>query len=53
MKHLTPTPRNERIHQAIRVHYYTLREVGVFLGLYFSTINVIARRVAETKKHRE
>ena len=45
--------RNERIHQAVRVHHYTLREVGGFLGLYFSTISVIAKHVAETKKHQE
>jgi len=45
--------RNERIHQAVRVHRYTLREVWGFLGLYFSTISVIAKRVAETKKHQE
>jgi len=45
--------RNERIHQAVRVHHYTLREVGDFLGLYFLTISVIAKRVAETKKHQE
>jgi len=45
--------RNERIHRAVRVHHYTLREVGDFLGLYFSTISVIAKRVGETKKHQE
>ncbi|HCP32408.1 TPA: hypothetical protein DIT45_04100 [Candidatus Acetothermia bacterium] len=45
--------RNERIHQAVRVHHYTRREVGDFLGLYFSTISVIAKRVAETQKHQE
>ena len=45
--------RNERIHQAVRVHHYTLREVGDFLGLYFSTISVIAKRVDEIKKHQE
>jgi hypothetical protein len=45
--------RNERIHQAVRVHHYTLREVGDFLGLYFSTISVIAKRVGETKEHQE
>ena len=45
--------RDERIHQAVRVHHYTLREVGDFLGLYFSTISVIAKRVGQTKKHQE
>jgi len=35
--------RNEWIHQAVQVHHYTLREVGDFLGLYFSTISVIVK----------
>ena len=39
--------RNERIHEAVRVHRYTLREVGDFLGLHVSTISVIAKRVGE------
>ena len=29
--------RNQQIHEAIRVHKYTLKEVGDFLGLYYST----------------
>jgi hypothetical protein len=45
--------RNERIHQAVRVYQYTLKEVGDFLGLYFSTISVIAKRVGEMKEHQE
>lgn len=45
--------RNQQIHQAVRVYHYTLREVGDFLGLYFSTISVIAKRVGEAKKHQE
>ena len=45
--------RDERIHQAVRVYHYTLREVGDFLGLYFSTISVIAKRVGQTKEHQE
>ncbi len=39
--------RNQRIHDAVRVHHYTLQEVGDFLGLHFSTISVIARRMSE------
>jgi len=45
--------RNERVHQAVRVYRYTLKEVGDFLGLYFSTISVIANRVNQTEKHQE
>ena len=37
--------RNERIYQAVRVHEYALREVADFLGLYYSTISVIAKHV--------
>ena len=39
--------RNERIYQAVRVHHYTLREVGGHVGLLYSTISVIAKRVHE------
>jgi len=42
--------RNERIYQAVRVHHYTLREVGDCVGLLYSTISVIAKRVHETMK---
>jgi len=38
--------RNQRIHDAVRKHHYTLQEVGDHLGLHFSTISVIAKRVA-------
>ncbi len=44
------TTRNERIYQAVRVHHYTLREVGGFVGLLYSTISMIAKRVGETMK---
>jgi hypothetical protein len=47
------TKRDEQIHEAVRVHHYTLRQVGDFLGLYFSTIGVIAKRVNVTKKHQK
>ena len=45
--------RNEQIYRAVRVHEYTLKEVADFLGLYYSTISVIAERVAEEKKHQK
>ncbi len=45
--------RNQQIHEAIRVHEYTLKEVGDFLGLYYSTISVIAKRADEAKKHQK
>ena len=44
--------RNEFIHQAMRVHEYTLKEVAEFTGLHYSTISVIASRVDE-EKHQE
>jgi len=45
--------RNEQIYQAVRAYEYTLKEVADFLGLYYSTISVIAKRIAEMKKHQE
>ena len=45
--------RNQRIHQAVRAHEYTLKEVGEFLGLSYSTISIIARRVDEEEKLRK
>jgi hypothetical protein len=42
--------RNERIYQAARVHHYTLREVGDFVGLLYSSISIIAKRLHETLK---
>jgi len=41
------TSRDQRIHDAVRLHHYTLQEVGDHIGLHFSTISVIARRIAE------
>jgi hypothetical protein len=45
--------RNQQIHEAVRVHEHTLKEVGNFLGLYYSTISVIAKRVDKEKKHQK
>jgi hypothetical protein len=38
--------RNERIHDALRVHGYTLQEVGDAAGLHYSTVSRIAKNVA-------
>ena len=37
--------RDRLIHEAVRVHHYKLQEVADHLGLHFSTISVIAKRV--------
>ena len=42
--------RDERIHNAVRNHQYKLKEVGDHLGLCYSTISVIAKRVDESNK---
>jgi hypothetical protein len=35
--------RNQRIHDALRVHGYTLQEVGDAVGLHYSTVSRIAK----------
>ena len=45
--------RDEKIHEAARVHGYTLSELQDHLGLHFSTISRIARRVEQTGKGRK
>ena len=40
--------RNECIYEATRIHQYRLKEVGDHLGLYYSTISAVAKRVAES-----
>ena len=42
--------RNERIYKAVRAYGYTLKEVADALGLHYSTVSVIAKRVKEAKK---
>jgi hypothetical protein len=42
--------RDERIHEAVRVHCYTLKEVGEHVGLLYSTVSVIAKRLDEKKR---
>ena len=41
--------RNERIHDALRVHGYTLQEVGDAVGLHCSTVSRIAKTVASLR----
>jgi len=38
------------IYEATRVYHYKLQEVGAHLGLHYSTISVIAKRVAEANQ---
>jgi len=45
--------RDQQIPAATRVHEYTLQAVADFLGLHYSTISMIAKRVAENEKHQE
>ena len=40
------TTRDQRIHDAVLRYHYTLQEVGDYVGLHFSTISVIAKRLA-------
>jgi len=41
------TARDLRIHEARYAHEYTLKELAEFLGLHYSTISVITKRVHE------
>lgn len=42
--------RNRAVHDAVRNQHYTLREVGDYLGLHFSTISVVTKRVDESRR---
>lgn len=44
------TLRNERIHTAVREHDYTLFQLQEYLGLHYSTISRIVKRVDEGKR---
>jgi ParB-like chromosome segregation protein Spo0J len=44
------TTRNARIHEALRVHGHTLQEVGDAVGLHYSTVSRIAKRLATLPK---
>jgi hypothetical protein len=43
--------RDRRIHAATRVHEYALQAVADFLGLHYSTISMIAKRIAEDRRY--
>jgi REP element-mobilizing transposase RayT len=43
--------RNQQIHDAVRVHEYTLKAVADFVGLRPSTISIIAARIARAAGH--
>jgi hypothetical protein len=45
--------RNQRIHDAVRDHHYTLQEVGNHVALHFSTISIIAKQVSEAQSSRK
>lgn len=45
--------RNEGIYQAVRAYGYTLKEVAEFIGLHYSTVSVIASRMAVERKRTE
>lgn len=45
--------RNQQIHAAARVYGYTQKEVADVLGLHYSTVSVIIKKVAQAKKHQE
>jgi putative transposase len=42
--------RNQHIYEAVRLHGYRLKEVGDRLGLCYSTISVIAKRIAQDRE---
>jgi len=45
--------RNLKIHEAMRVHEYTLKELSAFLGLHYSTVSVIAKKVDKQAQHQK
>ena len=42
--------RNERIHIAVREHDYTLFQLQDYLGMHYSTISRIVKRVDEGRR---
>lgn len=42
--------RNAKIYEAARLHQYTLAEIEAHVGLHYSTISRIAKRVKESVK---
>jgi len=45
--------RDRKIHEAMRMHEYTLKELSSFLSLHYSTISVIARKMDEQLEHQK
>jgi len=45
--------RDQRIHEAVREHHYTLQQVGEHLGLHFTTVSIIAKQVADVRRIRK
>ena len=48
--------RDERIYQAVRLYSYTLKQVAEAVGLSYSTMSVIAEKIAggqEKKKNKD
>ncbi|MGB2984105.1 MAG: transposase [Candidatus Bipolaricaulia bacterium] len=43
--------RNAKIHEAVRLHQYTLAEIEAYVGLHYSTISRIAKRVEGSRKN--
>jgi putative transposase len=42
--------RDRQIHAAVRIHEYTLQVVADFLGLHYSTISIVTKRVAACRE---
>lgn len=42
--------RDAKIHEAMRVHEYTLKELSEHLGLHYSTLSLIAKRESEKER---
>ena len=45
--------RNRQIYAATRVHEYTLQAVADFVGLHYSTVSMIAKRMDEEGRHQK
>jgi len=45
--------RNERIHEAVMEHGYTLTALQKYLGLHLSTLSRIVKRIGEEKNARD
>lgn len=45
------TARDAKIHEAVRLHQYSLAEIEAYVGLHYSTISRIAKRVEESLRN--